>query len=75
MILIKQASAPIRKGKLSPTSKARRETNRNEFEEKGGIPDRVESFREINSIEDCPRAHAAFVKPIRDELRKVKNLI
>ena len=75
MILINQASAPIRKERLSPTSKAMREANRNEFVEKGGIPDRDESFREINSIEDCPRAHAVFVKPIRDELRKVKNLI
>ena len=55
VILINHASAPIREERLSPTSKARREASRNEFVEKGGMPDRVKSFREINSKEDCPR--------------------
>ena len=41
VILINHASAPIRKERLSPTSKARREASRNEFMEKGGVPDRV----------------------------------
>ena len=31
------------KGKISPTSKARREASRNEFMEKGGVPDKVKS--------------------------------
>ena len=44
VVLINHASAPIRKERLSPTSKARREASRNQFMEKGGMPDRVKSF-------------------------------
>ena len=44
VILINHASAPIRKERLSPTTKARTEASRNQFMEKGGMPDRVESF-------------------------------
>ena len=43
--------------------------------EKSGMPDRVESFREINSREDRPRARPGFVKPIQNGLRKIQNLI
>ena len=75
MILKNHASALIRKERLSPTSKARREASRNEFMEKSGMPDRIESFREINSRQDRPRARPRFVKPIRNGLRKVQNLI
>ena len=75
MILINHASAPIRKERLSPMSKARREASQNEFMEKGGVPDRVESFREIISREDRPRARPGFVKPIQNGLRKEQNLI
>ena len=75
MILINHASAPIRKERLSPTSKARREASRNQFVEKGGMPDRAKSFREIDSRENRPRARRGFVKPIRNGLRKVQNLI
>ena len=75
VILINHASAPISKERLSPTSKARWEASRNEFMEKGGMPDRVKSLREINSSEDRPRARPGFVKPIRNRLRKVQNLI
>ena len=75
VILINCASASIRKNRLSPTSKARREASRNEFMEKSGMPDRVESFREINSREDRLRAGSGFVKPIRNGLRKIQNLI
>ena len=39
VILKNHASAPIRKERLSPTSKARREASRNQFVEKGGMPD------------------------------------
>ena len=63
VILINHASAPIRKDRLSPTSKARREANRNEFVEKGGMPDRVESFREIDSRENRPRARLGLLNP------------
>ena len=75
VILINHTSAPVRTKRLSPTSKARREVSRNEFMEKGKVPDRVKSFREIDSIEDRPRARPGFVKPIRNGLKKVQNLI
>ena len=75
MILKGHRSAPIRKERLSLTSKARREASQNEFVEKGRMPDRVKSFREINSRQDRPRAWPGFVKPIRNGLRKVQNLI
>ena len=75
VILINHTSAPIRKKRLSPTSKARREASQNKFVEKGGIPDRDKSFQEINSTEDRPRAWPGFVKPIRNGLKKVQNLI
>ena len=73
VILKNHASAPIRKERLSPTSKARREAIRKKFVEKGGMPDRVESFRGINSREDRPGAR--FVKPIRNGLSNEQNLI
>ena len=75
MILINHASVPIRKERLNPTSKARREVSRNKFVEKGGMPDRVKSFKEIDSRENRPRARPGFVKPIRNGLRKEQNLI
>ena len=73
LILINHASAPIRKEKLNPASKARREASRNEFVEKSGIPDRVKSFREINSRKNRPRARPGFVKPTGDGLSKEQN--
>ena len=75
MILKNDTSAPIRNGRLSPTSKARREASRNEFVKKGRMPDRVKSFREIDSRENRPRDRPGFVKPIRNGLRKIQNLI
>ena len=75
MILINHTSAPIRKERLSLISKARTEASRNQFVEKGRMPDRVKSFGEINSREDRPRARPGFVKPIRNGLRKVQNLM
>ena len=39
------------------------------------MPDRVESFREINNSEDRLRARPGFVKPIRNGLRKKNKLI
>ena len=39
------------------------------------MPDRVKSFREINSRQNRPRARPGFVEPIRDRLRKIKTLI
>ena len=75
VILKDHRSAPIRKERFSLSSKARREASRNQFVEKGRMPDRVKSFREIDSRQDCPRAQPGFVKPIRNGLRKVQNLI
>ena len=56
MILKDHTSAPIRKERLSPTSKARMEASRNEFVEKGEMPHRVKSFEEIDSSQNRPRA-------------------
>ena len=39
VILINHASTPVKKERLSLTSKARREVSRNEFVEKGGMKD------------------------------------
>ena len=75
VILINHASAPIGNERLSPTSKVRREASRNEFMEKGRMPDRVKSFGEIDSRQDRPRARPGFVKPIRNGLSKKQNLI
>ena len=63
VILKNHTSAPIRKERLSPTSKARREATRNKFVEKGRMPDRVKSFREINGRQDRPQTRPGFVKP------------
>ena len=71
MILINHASTPIRKERLSPTSKAKRKASRNEFMEKGGMPDKE---WEINSRENRLRAGPGFVKP-KNGLRKEQNLI
>ena len=75
MIFINHTSAPIRKERLSSTSKASREASRNEFAEKSGMPDRVKSFREVGCSKDRPRARPGFVKPIQNKLKKIKNLI
>ena len=39
------------------------------------MSDRVKSFRETNSRQDRSRSRSGFVKPIRNGLRKVQNLI
>ena len=75
MILINHASAPIRKERLSPTSKARREASPNRFVENGRVPDRVDSSEEVDSSKNGSRTWPGFVKSIRDGLRKIKNLI
>ena len=72
VILKDHTSAPIRKKRLSPTSKARREASRNQFVVKGRMPDRVKSFGEIDSRQNRSRAWPGFVKPIRNGLRKYR---
>ena len=68
MILINYPSTPKKK-RLSPTSKARTKASRNEFMEKGGMPDRVKSFGEVDSRQDRPGARSGFVKPIQNGLK------
>ena len=75
VILINHTNVPVRKERLSPTRKARREASRNEFVEKGGMPDRVKSFGEIDSTKNRSRARPGFVKPIRNGLREEQNSI
>ena len=75
VILRNHTGAPVRKKRSSSRSKARRKASRNQFVEKGGMSDRVKSFREIDSRQDRPRARPGFVKPIRNGLRKIKNLM
>ena len=75
MILKNHASVAIRKERLSPTSRARTQTSQNKFVEKNGMPDRVESFGEVDNSENRPRAWLGFVKPIRNGLKKEQNLI
>ena len=74
LILENHASTSIRKEKLIPTSKARREAIQIKFVEKYGVPDRVESSGKVDSSENCPRARPGFVKPIRNGLGTKKNL-
>ena len=68
-ILKNHTSAPIRRERASPTSKVKREASRNEFKEKCVVPDRFESFREVDKSENCPRTMFGF------GLRKEQNLI
>ena len=44
------------------------------FVEKSGMPDIVESFREVDHIKNRRRSRLGFVKRIRNEQRKIKNL-
>ena len=60
---------------MSPSSKARREASRNKFVEKGGMPDRVESFQEVDLSKNRPKDGPGFVKPIRNGRRKEQKLI
>ena len=73
MVLKNHARAPIRKEKLSPSSKARRESSRNKFLEKGGMPDTVKSFRPVDRSKNRSRARPGFVKFIQNEVRKKQN--
>ena len=39
------------------------------------MPDRIESFQKVDRSKNRPRARLGFVKPIRNGLRKIQNLI
>ena len=60
VILKTHASMLIKKERLSPMSKASRKASRNKFVEKVGVPDRVESFEEVDSSEKRPRPKAGL---------------
>ena len=49
--------------------------SRNNFVEKGRMPDRVESFGKIDISKNCPKTQHGFGTLIRNRLRKIKNLI
>ena len=71
--LINHASMPITKERLSLTSKARREASRHKLMEKDGEPDRVRSFRKVNTSKNRPRYRPGFVKPIQNGLETEFN--
>ena len=75
MILINHVTAPIRKERLNPTSKAKREACLNDGIEKSRVPDRIESFREVSSRRDRQRPQPGFVKSIQNGLSKEQNMI
>ena len=64
VILKNHANPLVRKKRLNPANKAKREASRNKFVEESGVPDRVKSFRKVDSSKDCPRARIGFVKLI-----------
>ena len=71
----KPCKCAFRKKRSSPTSITRRKTSQNELVEKGRMPDRVDSFREVDCGKNRPRARLGFVKPIQNGLTKKQNLI
>ena len=74
MILKNHTSAPIRKERLSPTSKAKWEASRNKFVEKGGMLDRVENLRKFDNTKNRSRAWLEFINPYKMD-GKEQNLI
>ena len=74
-MIFKNHASTCQKEKIESIKKARRKTSRNKFVEKSGMPDRVESFRDIATSKDCPGGRLGLVKPIRNRLRKMTNLI
>ena len=58
------------KGKIEFNEQSKERGSRNKFVEKCGIPDRVKSFREVDSSENHPKARPGFAKPVGNGLRK-----
>ena len=61
--------APVRKERLSPTSRVSKEASRNKFVIEGGIPVRDESYKEVDRSKNRPRIWQRFAKAIRNELK------
>ena len=74
VILKNYTSTPVRK-RLSLSTKARRKTSQNMLVKETGLPDRVKSFREVDSTKDQPSNRLGFVYSIQNGLKKIKNLI
>ena len=76
MIFKNHATAPVRKERLSPTSKERGGGgSRNEYMKKTEMPNRIKRLRKINRSKNHWRARLGFVQPIYNRLRKLMNLI
>ena len=75
MILIEYPSTPVSKKGLNTSHKVRREASRNNFAEEGGMPNRINSFRETDRGKDQPRTQLEFEKSVANGLRKINNLI
>ena len=63
----KHSSVPIRK----ESKQRKRVASQNKFVKKSRMPDRVESFGEVNSSKNRPRTRLQYVKSIRNRLRKI----
>ena len=74
VILKNYASTHVRQERWSLTSKERREVSRKSFVKKGEVPGGVESL-EKSIIARIVQDWSGFVKPIRNGLRKINNLI
>ena len=59
LILKNHASAPTKKVRLSPVSKA----CQNKFVKNGKMPHRFNNLKEVNGSKNCPRARLGFFKP------------
>ena len=68
---LKPRERAYKKGKMSSW----KEASRNKFVGKGKVPDRVESFGEVDSSKNRQRVWSEFVKLIRNRPRKEQILI
>ena len=67
MILKNHASAPVKKERWSPTTRARKEVSRNKFVEKGRVSDRVERFQEVDRSKNRSRANLGLLNSFKME--------
>ena len=71
----KHVSAPIRKERLSGTSKARKEASRNKFLKKGRCQTESKALEKSMVAKNRLRTKVEFVKPTRNGVRMKQNLI
>ena len=70
----KPSKRAYHKGKIESNEQSKEGGQPDQLVEKGGVPDRVKSFQEINSGEDHTRPQLGFAKPILSRPRKEQNL-